>query len=109
VPTQISPPLVAFSSEEMMHPELRRILKLAVEEYGLSPESAADALVSCSVDALMEFFPDCAVTVLVRNLEDPEKKLLCTTDEIGAVVKMVTDAGADWANSRMSGCEGGRQ
>lgn len=48
------------------------------------------------------------MTVLVRNLDHPDMKLLGTTDDIREVVKVMQEAEADWEHSRLHGVEGGR-
>lgn len=84
--------------------------------FGKPPETAkevenaknADTVISTSIDTLHMFFPKCEITVLVRNPDDPDQKLLGTTDDIREVLKVFQDAAADWKNSRLSDCEGGK-
>lgn len=85
--------------------------------FGRPPETpeeaekakSADTVISASIDTLHMFFPTCEITVLVRHPDKPDQKLLGTTDDIREVLKVFQDAAADWKNSRLSDCEGGKQ
>ena len=68
----------------------------------------ADNVVSQCIDTLKMLFPNSEVTVLVRNVHNPEMKLLGTTDDIVEVLKVIHDAVADWHHSRLHGVEGGQ-
>lgn len=83
------------------------------DRSGLSKEDQdgaerADKIISATIDTLKMLFPRSEVTILVRNLDHPDMKLLGTTDDINEVVRVMQEAEADWEHSRLHGVEGGR-